>query len=190
MLTTLEMRWFKQGKLPNHVQDWFVEKCPGDKLGSLEERTDLYLYAPECDNLGIKLRQGNLEVKWRKTELCEKNFGEIAQGKAAEWVKLTCADASLESLLTDAVKQKKTWVAVEKQRDQRRYRDCQIELTQVYLEKEFWWTIAFETLTPISSLADFNTTVGDILSSYPGEKLLATDSFGYAALIGGLGTGD
>ncbi|MEC4895330.1 MAG: hypothetical protein SAL07_10240 [Oscillatoria sp. PMC 1051.18] len=188
MLTTWEMRWFKQGKLPNQVKDWFEEKCPGDRLGSPEERTDLYLSAPGCDNLGIKLRQGNLEVKWRKAELGEKDFGEIAQGKAEEWVKLTCVDDSLESLLTAAVKEKKTWIAVEKQRSQRRYQNCNLEITQVHLEKELWWTIAFETLTEILSLDDFVTTVGDLLSSYPGEKLLAADSFGYAALISQLGT--
>jgi hypothetical protein len=56
MLSTLELRWFSHGTLPTEVKHWFSTDCPGKLLGSPEEREDLYLYIPECDELNIKLR--------------------------------------------------------------------------------------------------------------------------------------
>ncbi|MCA1995017.1 MAG: hypothetical protein LDL41_23650, partial [Coleofasciculus sp. S288] len=68
-LTTLELRWFYHGTPPVEVEYWFSTDCPGELLRPPEEREDLYLYTPQCDYLNIKLRQGSLEVKWRKAEL-------------------------------------------------------------------------------------------------------------------------
>jgi hypothetical protein len=68
MLTTLELRWFSHGTPPKDVEQWFSVDCPGEFLGSLEEREDLYLYTPECDYLNIKLRHRSLEVKWRSAQ--------------------------------------------------------------------------------------------------------------------------
>jgi len=59
MQLTAELRWFYRGTLPKVVQ-WFQQCQPAKHLAPPEER--LYLYSPECEYLGIKLRQGRLEM--------------------------------------------------------------------------------------------------------------------------------
>ncbi len=54
----------------------------GNYLAPVEERVDIYLYLPKCEYMGIKLRQGRLEVKWRKAELGIMHFGDTVEGKA------------------------------------------------------------------------------------------------------------
>ncbi|MGJ5673082.1 MAG: hypothetical protein ACR9NN_05615 [Nostochopsis sp.] len=40
--------------------------------------------------MGIKLRQEQLEVKWRKIELGVMSFSEFAEGKVEKWSKWEC----------------------------------------------------------------------------------------------------
>ncbi len=80
MLLSNELRWFYPGKLPENIQLWFQQNCLIDPLKSPEEREDVYLYSPGCDYLGIKLRQGRLEVKWRQAELDTMYCSELVTG--------------------------------------------------------------------------------------------------------------
>ncbi|NEQ23301.1 MAG: hypothetical protein F6K28_29940, partial [Microcoleus sp. SIO2G3] len=102
MLTTLELRWFSQGTPPTEVEHWYSADSPGELLGSPEEREDLYLYTPECDYLNIKLRQGSLDVKWRKAQLGSREFGEDSgtnwHGNVEKWLKWVCEDSEQESI--------------------------------------------------------------------------------------------
>lgn len=193
MLTTAELRWFYPGKLPEIVLQWFEQ----DRLGYLapvEEREDIYLYVPESEFVGIKLRQGRLEVKWRKAELGILEFGQ-AVGKAEKWSKWLCEDKSQESFQRSQVSGKQTWISVNKQRKQRNYtvtnqavvaipieqfcdRVCSVELTQLEIYNHFWWSLAFEA----SGEDEFNTlkiVAESLFQFYSSPKLQLQDSFAY-----------
>ena len=96
MLTTAELRWFARGSLPAEIEHWFEQDQLGDHLAPAEEREDVYLYLPGCDYLGIKMRQGRLEIKWRKAELGVVGFEDRVEGKAEKWVKWTYRGAKLQ----------------------------------------------------------------------------------------------
>ncbi len=138
MLTTLELRWFVHGTPPKAVEHWFNVDCPGELLGSPEEREDLYLYISECDYLNIKLRQGSLEVKWRKAELGILQGGECWEGKVEKWLKWICEDPDKQSMLPANGVGEKAWLGVKKRRAQRRYQGIAYELTQLKVRNDNW----------------------------------------------------
>ena len=82
-LLTCEVRWFDQGGIPADLHAWF------DALGEQEiqpPRTDLYLAGLDA-SVGIKLRQGLLEIKPRQADLGERMFLPGVIGRAATWAK-------------------------------------------------------------------------------------------------------
>jgi hypothetical protein len=184
MLTTLELRWFSQGIPPTEVEHWFLADSPGELLGSPEEREDLYLYTPECDYLNIKLRQGSLEVKWRKAQLGSLEFGEASsttwQGNVEKWLKWICDDPEQESIMPVDVVGTKAWVAVKKRRSQRLYQGISYELTQLRVNNNDWWSVAFELAQrDIDQIEHFENVVRLVSKTYPGSELIAENSYGY-----------
>lgn len=95
MLTTYELRWFSPGMIPESIETWFKQNCLIDSMQLPEKREDVYLYSPKSDFLGIKIRQGRLEVKWRKAELGAVRFGDFVEGKVEKWGKWLCSDATV-----------------------------------------------------------------------------------------------
>ena len=63
MLESIELRWFYRGHIPNRLCGLFSDSNQQTKP---ELRTDYYLLIGNCDNLGIKLRNSRLEIKWLK----------------------------------------------------------------------------------------------------------------------------
>lgn len=180
MLTTLELRWFVRGTPANEVKHWFQVDSPGKLVGSPEEREDLYLYAPECDYLNIKLRQGSLEVKWRNAELGIWQFGECWEGKAEKWLKWICHDPEKQSMMPVNVAQERAWVAVKKLRSRRCYKGIVFELTQLNTSNDAWWSLAFELATKDTQLLErFQTTVSQVSQTYRGPTLGCDRSFAY-----------
>lgn len=184
MLTTLELRWFSHGTSPPEVQQWFNNHCPGKPLGLPEEREDLYLYTPECDYLNIKLRQGSLEVKWRKAELGIVRFGDSCEGKVEKWLKWSCKDQSQQSIVPVDVVGKGPWIAVNKKRSQRLYKGVAYELTQLRVKDDDWWSIAFEMAGEKAKQIDsFKGIVSAVSQTYQGSQLLANHSYAYPSWL-------
>ena len=180
MLTSFEIRWFYPGKLPAAISDWFEQDELGGKLQPPEEREDVYLYSPGCEYLGIKLRQGRLEIKWRNAELDIVRLGEGVEGKLEKWGKWMCEDPSQESFKPEAVLGKSSWVSVKKVRLQRLYNSCAMEITQLNVKGNDWWSLAFETFgAEASKLEQLRTIATQALESYNGSQLLAQDSYAY-----------
>ncbi|MBD1804974.1 hypothetical protein H6F98_05850 [Microcoleus sp. FACHB-SPT15] len=184
MLTTLELRWFSQGTLPTEVEHWFLADSPGELLGSPEEREDLYLYTPECDYLNIKLRQGRLEVKWRKAQLGSLEFGEASsatwQGNVEKWLKWICDDPEQESIMPVDVVGTKAWIAVKKTRSQRLYQGIGYELTQLRVNNNDWWSVAFEVAEKnANQIQHFENVVRLVSQTYRSPKLVAKNSYAY-----------
>ena len=204
MLTTTEMRWFKQGNLPTAVLHWFEQDYLGGQLESAAARDDVYLCLDQANvQLGIKLRQGRLEIKWRQAELGIWQFGQQVQGKAEVWGKWLCEDPTSNYFQPATVVEKNSWVSVHKVRSQRFYRvvpdasviavpstespsqGCSIEITQLSIKGSAWWSLAFEAFgdealltVNLQAVANwvFSTNTSDL-------KLLAQDSYAYPSWL-------
>ena len=195
MLTTTELRWFKLGTLPKEISQWFQQDQLGD-LAPPEEREDVYLYTPGCEYMGIKLRQGRLEVKWRKAELDNLRFGNQVEGKVEKWGKWLCEDPTQQSFQPQDVVG--TWVSVKKARSQRKYQvipgesivvvsvnqsidqGCNVELTLLSVNGNDWWSLAFEAFGKEDYLSDnLKVVASDVFKNYRGLELQSQDSFAY-----------
>lgn len=180
MLTSLEIRWFYAGKLPEAILDWFGEDRLGGEIQPPEERSDIYLYIPESEYLGIKLRQGRLEVKWRQAELGIVRSGERVEGKLEKWSKWLCEDPTAESFKPEVVVGRSSWVSVQKVRQQRMYDNCAIELTQLNIKGNDWWSLAFETQgAEASKINQLQSIAKQVFKTYNGIQLTNLDSYAY-----------
>ncbi len=130
MLSSTELRWFYPGKLPEAISAWFTAEYLGKALEPPEKREDIYLYiASDCDYMGIKLRQGRLEIKWRKAELGIVNITKGVEGKLESWDKW-CEDSTAKNFQPQSVIDKSHWVRVYKVRQQRKYQVLAQNLVQ------------------------------------------------------------
>ena len=200
MLTTTELRWFKLGTLPKEIFQWFQQDQLGD-LAPPEEREDVYLYTPGCEYMGIKLRQGRLEIKWRKAELGNLRFGNQVEGKVEKWGKWLCEDPTQQSFQPQDVVEK-LWVSVKKARVQRKYQvisgesivavsanqsieqGCNVEITQLSVNGNNWWSLAFEAFGEDDYLSDnLKAVASDVFKNYQGFQLQFQDSFAYPSWL-------
>lgn len=188
MLITIELRWFYPGTIPTQIEHWFNQESLGGQIESPETREDWYLYLPTCDYLGIKLRQGKLEIKWRQAEFKVLRFGDFVEGKAEKWAKWTCEDPTSKCFIPAEVAGKESWLSVKKKRSQRVYADCAVELTQLDINGKDWWSLAFEATGEDDKLMDnLQTVASQVFQSYPGSKLQGKDSFAYPSWLSGVG---
>ncbi|MEW5858858.1 MAG: hypothetical protein AB1861_15960 [Cyanobacteriota bacterium] len=180
MLITVELRWFYRGTIPTEIERWFNQESLGGQLESPEDREDWYLYLPNCDYLGIKLRQGKLEIKWRQAELKVLHFGDLVEGKVEKWAKWTCEDPTSKCFIPAEVAGKESWLSVKKKRSQRVYQDCAVELTQLDINGKDWWSLAFEATGEDDKLMDnLETVASQVFQSYRGSGLRSQDSYAY-----------
>ncbi|HEY9772040.1 MAG TPA: hypothetical protein V6C71_26645 [Coleofasciculaceae cyanobacterium] len=203
METTLELRWFVAGMPSVVVQRWFKLECPGELLEDEPDREDLYAEQnlpsdrlkaclfrtvdPEAVNL--KLRQGNLELKLRQQELGIYQFGQIDDsaiwsGKIEQWCKYSQQDLQDSNLLTADLVNQTSWLSVHKRREQKTYRNVKIELTDLKVKSDRWWSIAFEmALDSKNQLSEqhLREVVEQAARSYQGAKLLSHNSYSYSS---------
>jgi hypothetical protein len=183
MLTSLELRWFSPGELPSDVASWFSSAELGGQLQAPEAREDVYLYVPECEYMGIKLRQGRLEIKWRQVDLGILRL-ERAEGKLEKWSKWLCEDPTTESFQPELVLKQKSWVRIGKVRSQRLYDDFALELTQLTIENNLWWSLALETLGADARARDRLQNIFELVGkTYVGLALPAQNSYAYPKWI-------
>ena len=195
MLSSTELRWFYPGKLPEAISAWFGAKYLGTALETSEKREDIYLYiASDCDYMGIKLRQGRLEIKWRKAELGIVNIAKGVEGNLESWNKWLYDDSQAKNFQPQSVIDKSHWVKVSKLRQQRKYQvieqkvqavplnaiidqGCNVELTQLIINGNDWWSIALEAFG--ASTDNLPIVANKVFSQYKAFSLEAKDSFAY-----------
>ena len=198
MLTTSEIRWFYQGIVASEIANWFAADVLRENCHTLENREDWYLLIPGCEFLGVKLRQHRLETKLRVTDLGILQLGNNVIGAAEKWIKSTCEDAKVESLITPEVVAKGQWVKVEKVRSQIRYlvaddrsltpaskeetsqEGCNVELTQLIVNDNPWWTLGFEASGTDNNLtSNLETVTKKLFQTFPEQELNLADSYAY-----------
>ena len=179
---TIEVRWFYSGTLPDQVFDWF--DTLGEPLAAADTRTDIYLQSSSPD-LGIKLRQGNLEVKYRQAKLGSIAIDNHPVGQVEQWSKWICID-DLSGLTPERIADKPGWIEVSKIRYQRLYQvnfnenirlisipkptanAAGIEVTQLKLADQIYWTIACEYFGDRLELPhQFLSLVQSLMSGFP-----------------------
>src|SRR2546427_265985 len=102
MFTTAEVRWFFEGPVPDEIEQWF---CRSNLALKAAPREDHYLLFPAVLGLGLKLREGRLEVKTLIKTLGVRSFTADVAGTVEVWKKEAYGDPAVtefERLRTSA----------------------------------------------------------------------------------------
>lgn len=194
MQPSMELRWFLAGAVPAAVQQWFSQ---GEIAPQTEaRRTDHYLHLPACEDVGIKQRQGRMEIKRRLAERSVQTFAKGIAGRIEQWVKWSFVLD--EQQLPDLTKPTGSWVSVEKVRQLKKFaitpdgtitasdasdriaQGCNFELTTLVLDEKEWWSLGFEAFGELATVeTNLTLTLKQVLSDPDFPLLQAEDSFAY-----------
>ncbi len=157
---SLETRWFVPGPVPPAVAAWAAGAT------AQPPRQDRYLAVPETDALGIKTRDGRLEVKRRLAPGRPLALPGGGAGVAEPWVKWGVPAAAHAALPAD---DDPRWRTVPKRRwlwvfpagaetpaadpTVRLPAGCGVELTELAVDGAPWWTVGAEAFGPDPVLA-------------------------------------
>ena len=163
------LKWFRrQDQLPLRTEGSYDPKTATGAFVKREaKRTDEYLRFPDCDTVGVKQRQGKLEVKalvasGRPFALASAGV----TGRMDQWVKWSFA-SQLHAQLEVELERAGPWAAAVKDRclqkysfeagrilevmpDSRPAHGCNIELTRLSVKTDEWdwFTLGFEAFGP------------------------------------------
>jgi hypothetical protein len=167
---TVEVRWFCRGMVPRSVLEWFL--VGGSDPCAPASRTDYYLRLSDGDALGIKLREGRIEIKQRQRGYGVRRLHQRVAGQVEGWGKWSFALAGADSGVVGGVGSDPAWVGVKKERRLWVYQltadqeviaipagvnpaqGCGVELTQVTVGEQVWWSLGFEAFGAESTLQD------------------------------------
>jgi hypothetical protein len=203
-LTTIETRWFFTGDSSQHggLRTWFESCTPFPRVAGVgapewTERAggepDVYLLMPDCTDMGVKWREGTLQVKGCVADLGTRRFGARHQGSVQRWVKWTYPEvpAAYRSLFRADGRHGLETVAVNKTRALRMIRldadaaeevepgivldrGVGFEMTDIELNGIRHCSIAFEAFPDDTTTADgFDAVVAACLGEYPGTLRVA-----------------
>ncbi len=206
---SVETRWFFAGPAQRHpeLRHWF-ETCrpftgsadPGkpEWKGRAGGEPDVYLLMPGCDDMGIKWREGTLQVKGRVADLGARRFGSRHLGRVQRWVKWTYAEvpAAYRALFNGTGDTEIETASVHKTRALRMIsldsgapaevmpgtvldRGVGVEMTDLELRGERYCSVAFEAFPDDgAAVAGFDTVVTGFLEAL-GQSLPVDASLSY-----------
>src|SRR5262245_42504159 len=117
MFETTEVRWFQKSTTWPDVEAWF-NKGPMD--ATIEPfRVDYYLSMPLEEELGIKVRDGKLEIKRCVHDDGVHLFSDCVSGHMSTWRKWSFPLANSEEFLEST---KEPWIKIGKDRRVRKFR--------------------------------------------------------------------
>ncbi len=169
MLTSAEVRWFFEGPIPADIEKWFGRE---GLTHHAAPREDHYLVFPAALGLGLKLREGRLEVKPLIKVLGVRNFAADATGNVQVWEKWSDGDAAVMEFERLRASCPDLWVTVVKERTLRKFspgcdslgevdagtvflsEGCNAELTKITMNGETHWSFAFEAFGDPSRAED------------------------------------
>lgn len=192
---SLEVRWILPGQLEAAVAEWFSH-FPA----AAESQEDSYLLDPQLRGLSVKVRGGRaFEVKMYHGSPGTLDVAGRARGRMESWQKWSFPFAPLSETSADPA----GWRLVSKKRRisgfllaGRRVRavlpglgeepGCAVELTEVRLRGEPWWTLAFEATGPASLLRSQLEATATLVFDHAlpvGMELGMKDSTSYAGWL-------
>jgi hypothetical protein len=179
LFQSAEIRWFLPPDTEwEFVLEWFMgegykknDQFADNTLGEIfpnnikreELRTDEYLIIPSCTSVGVKKRQGKLEVK-SQIGLPEKYIHDSISGEINYWSKWSFQPSeSNTSIMEDDLRLSGEWLKIFKVRyllkfsqlkddiieispDEWPESGCQVELTRIWAENDLqkWTSFGFE----------------------------------------------
>lgn len=190
-LITCEMRWFFDGQLPDEAAGWF-----GGTAAPWRE--DRYLVLPGVADMGIKRREGRLDIKGRIAVLGDHAVAPGIEGVAERWCKWTYEGLVIEDRFRGGVT-----IAVAKERLQRHFlletgaretserdvarRGFSLELTRIRLHGADHWSLAIEAAPDDATMLDeLLRALGEVLQGLP-QSLPLDHSRSYPAWLSSLG---
>ncbi len=197
MIETVELRWFFPGHIPEDMVVWFEQIPSEEEIIEQPIRVDKYLWTKPQEGVGVKVREGRVEVKQRTGEPRTVQMGEQVCGVIELWEKRQVVDADLDELAEVG-----KWVPVEKKRRLRHFYgkgaaiakqflakhrpeavlppDCHLEITAVRLAGAAWWTLGFEAEgTEVVVEEKLLPIVEKVFETAPPMALDVSASFGY-----------
>jgi len=154
--SSYEVRWIRLGPLDAAMARWF-KRVPV----RTEAREDAYLVEPQLEGLSVKIRgDETLDVKARVERLGEVVLAPSARGHLESWKKCSFpfgpdSDRAIHSAMWKRVRKVRTMAW---RRDDRWLTErppegspdptCAIELTEIAVGDEHWWTLGFESTGP------------------------------------------
>lgn len=195
MFSTKEIRWFFQTE-EQPISSWFEENSY--IFENTEARTDYYLSLIEKEDVGIKLRENNIEVKHRTKRSDKEKLTKQVEGYFEHYTKWSFSSAEDDSLVNEITNEEKhDWLPVRKERLGFKLKKdvngnivqvkmeefpsfgCQIEYTRLKVKDEIWFTFALEWFGEEELNFDFS-----LLKEMLGDhELKADDSMGYAEFL-------
>lgn len=193
-VTSAEIRWFVKGKIPSNIFDWFIGL--NENYINQAERIDYYLHLPTDDSLGIKLREGRVEIKHRINHIGNITPGINVTGIAEKWQKWSFELKEANPILSNLNIQNK-WIPLSKtrilvnygisedniiaQKEKASYKNgCLTELTSLKSSNEDWWTFGLEAYGEENRLHDNLVLLSHlILNDNSKVKFTQEDSFSY-----------
>jgi hypothetical protein len=98
MFSSQEVRWFLEGSVDEHpeLRQWIEDGAPSAKWqGRLGGKPDVYVVIPEASGMGIKWREGQLQIKGLECELGTQIFSGGHHGNVERWIKWSYAGESI-----------------------------------------------------------------------------------------------
>ena len=193
---SLEVRWIFPGPLEAAVAGWF-----GRFPAGMDSREDSYLLDPDLPGLSVKLRAGlALEVKVYRGSPGILDVAGRARGSIQSWQKWSFPVSPIRPRCGNPA----SWTPVTKKRRIARFSladgrvvagapvpvtepACAVELTEVRVRGEPWWSLGFEATGPADLLrSGLQATAALVFAqAIPGRVVLDTDdSRSYADWLG------
>ena len=191
---SIETRWFFEGDSSLHpdLRNWFESCTPfrqaadvraPEWAGRAGGEPDVYLLMPGCTDMGVKWREGTLQIKGRVADLGAHSFGARHAGRVQRWIKWTYPDVpaayralfgtdSAHGLETAAIHKTRALRTIsldsgrpkEVVRDSTLERGVGFEMTDLELHGERYCSIAFEAFPgDAADEAAFDTAVTGFL---------------------------
>lgn len=149
---THEVRWLRRGAVPQDLTEWF------SRLPHVTEiRADRYLVKPQITGLSLKVRgDESIDLKQRQGSLGVVRVGRRLTGPADAWLKTSIPlleepgwlTASADDAWIRAVKRRLRAFPLDTQSASGTDPLCAVELTEVEVLGELWWTVGFEVSGP------------------------------------------
>ncbi|WP_300436420.1 hypothetical protein [Christiangramia sp.] len=193
MFKSEEIRWFFETE-NSSISKWFEENSY--TFENTNPRKDYYLPLQKED-IGIKLREGNVEIKNRINRSEKEKFCK-AEGYFESYIKWSFSSTEKDSLYEEIVEEEKyNWIGVSKERlsfklnkdadkgfvkiksDEFISSGCQIEYTRVKLKDDIWYTFGIECFGD-KELKCGLSLIEEIIEN---AELKAENSMGYAEFL-------
>ncbi len=161
MYKSREIRWFFRGEM-KPLAEWFL--VHGWKFENAVSRTDFYNTATLKDDLGVKIREGRLEIKQRISVPYQAELINGVHGYFEEWIKwgfgLHQPSAEIDTI--QSYTESQYWIGVHKERmavkltydrqgklkvhhlNTELSKGCQIEYSKLIVADNQWYSFGLE----------------------------------------------